>query len=35
MGREAGWLAWQELATGHDAMILAPTEVALLLSAVG
>lgn len=34
VAKQDGW-AWQELATGHDAMILAPTEVALLLSAVG
>ncbi len=32
--RQSGW-AWQEIATGHDAMVTAPAELARMLAAIG
>jgi len=32
--KQENW-SWQEIATGHDAMITAPSELARLLAAIG
>jgi hypothetical protein len=32
--KQENW-QWQEIATGHDAMVMAPTELAVMLAAIG
>jgi hypothetical protein len=35
VGEEAGNWSWQEIVAGHDAMVIAPAELARMLAAIG